>query len=57
MFIFYCEGDKFTIPEENVRLFAMSQAIDNRTPRMFRTNKEAINYLQTLGMFFYEIHN
>lgn len=58
MYLIQINSSNYTIPKENIRLFAMTQAIDLKKPRKFSTDKEAINFLQTIGMKIYEkIHN
>ena len=43
------KNSTFTIPKENIRLLAMTKAMDLGQKPLFNTNEEAISFLEKLG--------
>lgn len=42
----------FTIPKQNIRLLAMTKAIDLGGFKIIKDDNEAINYLKSIGIEF-----
>lgn len=50
MYTLFVKDKKFTIPKQNIRLLAMIKAQDLKLCPELNTDKQAIEFLKTLGI-------
>ena len=50
MYKLLVKGEKFTIPKQNLRLFAMLKANDLNLKTELNTNEQIVEFLKTLGI-------
>ena len=44
------KGSEYTIPKENIRLLAMTKAMDLKHSIVLETDERAIDYLESIGI-------
>lgn len=55
MYILKVKDTEYTIPKKNIRLLAMTKAMDAKADVELRTDEQAIAYLESLGIEIKEV--
>lgn len=50
MYKMIIKGERFTIPKQNLRLFAMLEANDLKLKKELNTDEQVIEFLKTIGI-------
>lgn len=50
MYRLIVKGTQFTIPKENIRLLAVTKSMDCGQIKSFKSNEDAISFLNSIGI-------